>query len=98
MDARAARDRGREAPGAETVAGLVREAPIEGGAGMVGLDDVRVVAHAVEDILAVLRDEGSFPPSLVPGLLRATRLMRPGGRAGAAARPCWTNWPRPGPR
>ena len=63
--------------GAETVTGLFREAhTIKGAAGMVGLDDIRVVAHAVEDILAVLRDEGSFPPSLVPGLLRATGLMR----------------------
>ncbi len=63
--------------GAETVTGLFREAhTIKGAAGMVGLDDIRVVAHAVEDILAVLREQGSFPPSLVPGLLRATGLMR----------------------
>ncbi len=63
--------------GAETVTGLFREAhTIKGAAGMVGQDDIRVVAHAVEDILAVLRDQGSFPPSLVPGLLRATGLMR----------------------
>ena len=77
--------------GAETVTGLFREAhTIKGAAGMVGLDDIRVVAHAVEDILAVLREQGSFPPSLVPGLLRATGLMRtqvagpgPPGRPGA---------------
>jgi two-component system, chemotaxis family, sensor kinase CheA len=63
--------------GAETVTSLFREAhTIKGAAGMVGQDDVRVVAHAVEDILAVLRERGTFPASLVPGLLRATGLLR----------------------
>ena len=63
--------------GAETVTGLFREAhTIKGAAGMVGQDDVRVVAHAVEDILSVLRDRDTFPASLVPGLLRATGLLR----------------------
>jgi chemotaxis protein histidine kinase CheA/CheY-like chemotaxis protein len=63
--------------GAETVTGLFREAhTIKGAASMVGQDDVRVVAHAVEDILSVLRDRDTFPASLVPGLLRATGLLR----------------------
>ncbi len=63
--------------GAETLTSLFREAhTIKGAAGMVGQDDVRVVAHAVEDVLAVLRDQGTFPASLVPGLLRATGLLR----------------------
>jgi two-component system, chemotaxis family, sensor kinase CheA len=63
--------------GAETVTSLFREAhTIKGAAGMVGQDDIRVVAHAVEDILAVLRERGTFPAGLVPGLLRATGLLR----------------------
>lgn len=63
--------------GAETLTNLFREAhTIKGAAGMVGQDDVRVVAHAMEDILAVLRERGTFPASLVPGLLRATGLLR----------------------
>jgi two-component system chemotaxis sensor kinase CheA len=63
--------------GAEIVTELFREAhTIKGAAGMVGQDDIRVVAHAVEDILSVVRDQGSFPPSLVPGLLHATGLLR----------------------
>ena len=63
--------------GAETLTSLFREAhTIKGAAGMVGQDDVRVVAHAVEDMLAVLRERGTFPASLVPGLLRATGLLR----------------------
>lgn len=73
--------------GAETLTNLFREAhTIKGAAGMVGQDDVRVVAHAVEDILAVLRERGTFPASLVPGLLRATGLLRSqvAGRAGPA--------------
>ena len=73
--------------GAETITSLFREAhTIKGAAGMVGQDDVRVVAHAVEDILAVLRERGTFPASLVPGLLRATGLLRSqvAGQAGPA--------------
>jgi two-component system, chemotaxis family, sensor kinase CheA len=73
--------------GAETVTSLFREAhTIKGAAGMVGQDDVRVVAHAVEDILAVLRERRTFPASLVPGLLRATGLLRSqvAGQAGPA--------------
>lgn len=74
--------------GAETLTDLFREAhTIKGAAGMVGQDDVREVAHAVEDILAVLRDRGTFPASLVPSLLRATGLLRTQvtGHAGPAA-------------
>jgi two-component system, chemotaxis family, sensor kinase CheA len=73
--------------GAETVTDLFREAhTIKGAASMVGQDDVRVVAHAVEDILAVLRNRDTFPVSLVAGLLRATGLLRSqvAGRGGPA--------------
>src|SRR5260370_1583766 len=49
---------------------------IKGTAGMFGLDDVAALAHAVEDILAVIRDKGTFPPSLLDPLLQATGAVR----------------------
>ncbi len=49
---------------------------IKGTAGMFGLDDVTAVAHAVEDILAVVRDRGAFPPHLLDPLLQATGVVR----------------------
>jgi two-component system chemotaxis sensor kinase CheA len=49
---------------------------IKGTAGMFGFDDVAAVAHAVEDILAVIREEGTFPPSLLDPLLQATGALR----------------------
>jgi two-component system chemotaxis sensor kinase CheA len=63
--------------GADAIASLFRDAhTIKGGAGMLGLDDVRVLAHAVEDILSALRQEGTFPPELASPLLRATDALR----------------------
>src|SRR5260370_10263167 len=49
---------------------------IKGTAGMFGLDDVAALAHAVEDILAVIREAGTFPPSLLDPLLQATGAVR----------------------
>ncbi len=49
---------------------------IKGTAGIFGLDDVTAVTHAVEDILAVLRDAGTFPASLADPLLHATAAIR----------------------
>jgi two-component system, chemotaxis family, sensor kinase CheA len=49
---------------------------IKGTAGMFGLDDVTAVAHAVEDILAVIRATGTFPSSLLDPLLHATGVVR----------------------
>jgi chemotaxis protein histidine kinase CheA len=46
---------------------------IKGTAGMFGLEDVTAVAHAVEDILAVVRDRGTFPPNMLDPLLHARR-------------------------
>ncbi len=49
---------------------------IKGTAGMFGLDDVTAVAHAVEDILAVIRDRGTFPRELLEPVLHATGVVR----------------------
>jgi two-component system, chemotaxis family, sensor kinase CheA len=56
---------------------LFRDAhTIKGTAGMFGLDDVSAVAHAAEDILAVLRERGTAPPGVADPLLHATGVVR----------------------
>src|ERR1017187_9492590 len=63
--------------GAESVDSLFRNAhTIKGSAGMVGFDDIRILAHAVEDILASVRETGVFPSELAAPLLRATAVLR----------------------
>lgn len=63
--------------GAEVVGSLFRDAhTIKGSADMLGMDDIRTLAHAAEDVLAVVRDAGSFPPDLAAPLMRATSTLR----------------------
>ena len=63
--------------GAEFVDSLFRNAhTIKGAAGMLGLDDIRALAHAVEEVLAGVRDAGVFRPELAAPLLRATATLR----------------------
>jgi two-component system chemotaxis sensor kinase CheA len=63
--------------GNDAVDSLFRDAhTIKGGAGMVGLDTVRVLAHAVEDVLADIRESGVFPIDLTATMLRATDALR----------------------
>src|SRR5712691_11119200 len=63
--------------GAETISEFFRHAhTIKGAASMLGLDEVRVLAHAVEDVLATVRDAGTFPEELADPLLRATGALR----------------------
>jgi two-component system chemotaxis sensor kinase CheA len=63
--------------GAESVGSLFRNAhTIKGAAGMLGLDGIRALAHAVEDVLAGVRGSGTFPPELAAPLLRATTALR----------------------
>jgi two-component system chemotaxis sensor kinase CheA len=65
------------AAGAETIDSLFRNAhTIKGAAGMLGFDDVRVLAHAAEDVLASVRTAGVFPPDFAAPLLRATAALR----------------------
>lgn len=49
---------------------------IKGAAGLLGYDDIRTLAHVMEDVLAVIRERGEFPPDLVPPLLRGTAALR----------------------
>jgi len=61
----------------DAVDSLFRDAhTIKGGAGMVGMDDVRELAHAVEDVLAGIREAGVFPVDLTATMLRATDALR----------------------
>jgi chemotaxis protein histidine kinase CheA len=63
--------------GGETIDSLFRNAhTIKGSAGMLGFDDIRSLGHAVEDILAGVREAGVFPPELAGPLLRATAALR----------------------
>jgi two-component system chemotaxis sensor kinase CheA len=65
-----------EAP-ASAIDELFRNAhTIKGGAGILGYDDIRSLSHAVEDVLSLIRESGTFPPEAVPPLLRATAALR----------------------
>ena len=63
--------------GADIIDEVFRDAhTIKGTAGMIGLDDIRALAHAVEDVLSNVRDTGSFPAGLAGTLLRSTSALR----------------------
>jgi two-component system, chemotaxis family, sensor kinase CheA len=63
--------------GAETIDALFRNAhTIKGSAAMLGFDDIRVLGHAMEDVLASVREAGVFPAELAAPLLRATAALR----------------------
>ena len=75
VDALLALEAGRADP--DAIDSLFRDAhTIKGGAGMLGLDDARTLAHAVEDVLEAVRDSGDFPLQLVDPLLRAADALR----------------------
>jgi two-component system chemotaxis sensor kinase CheA len=62
---------------ADAVDSLFRDAhTIKGAAGMLGFAPVHTLAHAVEDVLSSVRDQGTFPTELVEPLLRATDALR----------------------
>lgn len=75
VDTLLAVEAGRAAP--DAIDALFRDAhTIKGAAGMLGLDDVRELAHAVEDVLDGIRGSGEFPPELIEPLLRAADSLR----------------------
>jgi two-component system, chemotaxis family, sensor kinase CheA len=64
-------------PPADAVDLLFREThTIKGSAGMVGLDDIRDLAHGMEDVLAATRTSGSLQPELIDPLLRSADALR----------------------
>ena len=61
----------------EAINSLFRDAhTIKGGAAMLGLDTMRDLAHAMEDVLAKARTAGTFPAHLVQALLRGADALR----------------------
>jgi two-component system chemotaxis sensor kinase CheA len=72
--------------GAETVDELFRNAhTVKGSAAMLGFTDISSLAHAVEDVLAAVREAGVFPAGQVAPLLRATAALR--ANVGGAGEP-----------
>jgi two-component system chemotaxis sensor kinase CheA len=62
---------------ADAIDSLFRDVhSIKGSAGMVGIEDVRTIAHSIEDVLEESRDRGTFPPELVEPMLQSTDAMR----------------------
>jgi len=75
VDTLLALEAGRAAP--DAVDELFRDAhTIKGAAGMLGLDEIQVLAHAVEDVLDDVRGSDDFPPELIEPLLRAADSLR----------------------
>ncbi|HUZ83920.1 MAG TPA: response regulator [Gaiellales bacterium] len=63
--------------GTEMVDALFRDAhTIKGAAAMLGFDDIRTLAHAIEDVLGAIRDTRVFPADSAAPLLRATASLR----------------------
>ena len=55
---------------------------------MIGLDEARTIAHAIEDVLGGARDTGHFPAELAEPLLRSADALRlPCDRRRETARP-----------
>lgn len=63
--------------GADAVDSLFRDAhSIKGSAGMVGIEEVRALAHKMEDALETARSSGSFSSELTDPMLEATDALR----------------------
>ena len=63
----------------DVIDALFRDAhSIKGNAGMVGFDEIRVVAHTMEDLLGQARDDGELPAAAVEPLLQAADAIRRG--------------------
>jgi two-component system chemotaxis sensor kinase CheA len=75
VDTLLALEGGRSEP--DAINSLFRDAhTIKGGASMLGLDAVRGLAHAMEDVLGRARTAGEFPAHLAEPLLRGTDALR----------------------
>ena len=62
---------------ADAVDALFRDThTIKGAAGMVGLDEIRSLAHVMEDLLAEARAAGVLEPALIDPLLRSADALR----------------------
>jgi two-component system, chemotaxis family, sensor kinase CheA len=72
----------------DAIDSLFRDAhSIKGSAGMVGIEEIRTIAHSIEDDLEKARDSGSFSPELIEPMLKATDALRRAVAAGAGEAP-----------
>jgi two-component system chemotaxis sensor kinase CheA len=72
----------------DAIDSLFRDAhSIKGSAGMVGVEEVRAIAHKMEDALEDARERGEFSQELTDPMLRATDALRSavGGESGIAS-------------
>jgi two-component system chemotaxis sensor kinase CheA len=61
----------------DAIDSLFRDAhSIKGSAGMVGIEEVRTIAHTMEDVLEKARETGVFSPELADPMLEATDALR----------------------
>jgi two-component system chemotaxis sensor kinase CheA len=75
---------------AAAIDSLFRDAhSIKGSAGMVGNEEVRTIAHTIEDVLDQARESGSLSPELIEPMLQSTDALRRAVTAG--------DGPAPGP-
>ncbi len=62
---------------ADAIDSLFRDAhSVKGSAGMVGIEEVRTIAHSVEDVLEEARRTGHLAPELIEPMLQATDSLR----------------------
>src|SRR5215210_1713363 len=75
VDTLLALERGSAEP--EAINSVFRDAhTIKGGAAMLGLDTMRDLAHAMEEVLAKARTTGKFPAHIAEVLLRGADALR----------------------
>jgi two-component system, chemotaxis family, sensor kinase CheA len=73
---------------AAAIDSLFRDAhSIKGSAGMVGIEEVRTIAHAIEDVLEQARETGVLSPELIEPMLQSTDALRRAVTVGDAPRP-----------
>jgi two-component system chemotaxis sensor kinase CheA len=84
---------------AAAIDSLFRDAhSIKGSAGMVGIEEVRTIAHAIEDVLEQARESGVLSPELIEPMLQSTDALRRAVTAGDEPPPkAVENAPAPAP-
>jgi two-component system, chemotaxis family, sensor kinase CheA len=83
---------------AAAIDSLFRDAhSIKGSAGMVGIDEVRTIAHTIEDVLEQARESGSLSRDLIEPMLQSTDALRRAVTAGVGPDPAPTPAPAPAP-
>jgi two-component system, chemotaxis family, sensor kinase CheA len=81
---------------AAAIDSLFRDAhSIKGSAGMVGIEEVRTIAHAIEDVLERARETGTLSREQIEPMLQSTDALRRAVTAGDGPGPTPTPTPMP---